>query len=66
MINADNVAVNRGAVEAGLDLLDEGRDFADGVIAFEGASLGAESFVSFDANAVRLIAGTGARVLLLA
>ena len=58
MINADNVAVTRGAAEAGLDLLDAGGDC---VIAFEGASLGAESFVSFDQNAGRLMASTGAR-----
>lgn len=66
LINADNVAVNRAAAEAGLTLLDAGGDFADGVIAFEGASLGAETFVSFDKNAVRLIVSTGARARLLA
>jgi predicted nucleic-acid-binding protein len=66
LINADNVAVNRAAVEAGLSLLDAGGDFADGVIAFEGASLGADAFVSFDKDAVRLIASAGSQVRLLA
>jgi hypothetical protein len=33
--------VNRGAAEAGLAMLDDGRDFADGVIAHEGRALAA-------------------------
>jgi predicted nucleic-acid-binding protein len=55
LMNAANVVVNRLAVEAGLDLLDAGGDFADGVIAFEGNWLGADIFVSFDKRAVKLI-----------
>src|SRR6266404_5342265 len=56
LIDGANVAVNRPAAEAGLALLDAGGDFADGVIAFEGSRLGAETFVSFDKSAVRLLA----------
>ena len=65
LMNAANVVVNRAAAEAGLDLLEAGGDFADGVIAFEGSWLGADAFVSFDKKAAKLIAAKGksARVL---
>jgi predicted nucleic-acid-binding protein len=59
LINASNVIVNYPAVEAGLDLLDAGGDFADGVIAFEGNWLGGEAFISFDRKAVRLLSAQG-------
>jgi predicted nucleic-acid-binding protein len=58
-INAANVVVNRPVAEAGLALLEAGGDFADGVIAYEGNWLGADTFVSFDKKAVRLIAASG-------
>ncbi|RBP08574.1 putative nucleic-acid-binding protein [Roseiarcus fermentans] len=61
-----NVALDRPAVEWGLGLLEAGGDFADGVIAFEGAALGAETFVSFDRKAVSLLAAQGRRAQLLA
>jgi predicted nucleic-acid-binding protein len=51
-----NVALNRPAVEAGLAVLNAGGDFADGLIAYEGEWLGAETFVSFDKKAVALLA----------
>jgi predicted nucleic-acid-binding protein len=47
--------VNRPAAEAGLALLEAGGDFADGAIAYEGRWLGADTFVSFDKKAVKLI-----------
>jgi len=50
---------NRPAVEAGLAVLDAGGDFADGVIAYEGQWLGAETFVSFDKKAVALLIARG-------
>ncbi len=59
LINGANVTVNRPAVEAGLALLDEGGDFADGVIAHEGNWLGAETFLSFDKKAVKLMQSQG-------
>ena len=64
-IAAGNVETNRPAVEAGLALLDAGGDFADGVIAHEGQWLGAEMFVSFDAEAVKMLKahGVAARAL---
>ena len=66
LLNSANVLVNRGAAEAGQAILDAGGDFADGVIAFEGASLGGETFLSFDKKAVTRIAGAGAPARLLA
>jgi predicted nucleic-acid-binding protein len=65
LINGANVAVNRPAAEAGLALLDVGGDFADGVIAYEGSWLGAETFISFDKQAVKLIEAQGESVSLL-
>ncbi|MBR1092519.1 type II toxin-antitoxin system VapC family toxin [Bradyrhizobium manausense] len=59
LINASNAVVDRPAVEAGLVLLDAGGDFADGVIAHEGNWLGADTFVSFDKKAVKLIEASG-------
>lgn len=59
LIESANIATNRAAVEARLALLEAGGDFADGVIAFEGAWLGAETYVSFDKSAVRLLEQRG-------
>lgn len=59
LINAANVAVNRPAAEAGLALLDVGGDFADGVIAYEGNWLGADTFASFDKKAIKLLEAQG-------
>jgi predicted nucleic-acid-binding protein len=66
LINAANVVVNRPAAEAGLAHLAAGGDFADGVIAFEGAALGADTFVSFDKSAVKLALAQGLNAKLLA
>ncbi|MGH9513389.1 MAG: type II toxin-antitoxin system VapC family toxin [Terriglobales bacterium] len=60
-----NVEMNRPAVEAGLAMLDAGGDFADGAIAYEGRWLGAETFVSFDAQAVELLKAQGEAARLL-
>lgn len=59
LMAAGNVEMNRPAVEAGLVMLDTGGDFADGVIAFEGNWLGGKTFVSFDKQAVTLLAAQG-------
>lgn len=56
---ADNVEINRPAVAAGLTMLDAGGDFADGAIAYEGRWLGAETFVSFDKEAVKMLREQG-------
>lgn len=65
LLDAENVSVNRPAVEAGLALLDAGGDFADGIMAHEGKWLGGETFVSFDKKAVSLLAKQGESVQLL-
>ena len=65
LIEAQNVSVNRPAVEAGLALLEAGGDFADGVIAYEGEQLGGETFVSFDRKAVGLVRQRHGRKALL-
>ena len=54
-----SVVVDRPAVECGLGLLEAGGDFADGVIAYDGAALGGETFVSFDKKAVAILAAQG-------
>ncbi|MGO4869939.1 MAG: type II toxin-antitoxin system VapC family toxin [Roseiarcus sp.] len=66
LLDAANVVVNRPAAEAGLAHLEAGGDFADGVIAFEGADLGADTFVSFDKSAVKLTLAHGMAARLLA
>jgi predicted nucleic-acid-binding protein len=65
LTSADNVETDRPAVEAGLALLDAGGDFADGVIAYEGRWLGAETFVSFDKKAVEMLKAQGVSSRLL-
>ena len=46
-------------------VLQAGGDFADGVIAYEGSWLGADTFVSFDKKAVSLIEAQGKSAKLL-
>lgn len=65
LINATNIVVNRPAAEAGLALLEAGGDFADGVIAYDGKWLGADTFVSFDRKAVKLLEAQGLSTRLL-
>jgi len=60
-----NVVLDNGAVDLGLAAMKAGADFADGVIAFEGAWLGGEEFVSFDKKAVEALAKQGQRTRLL-
>ncbi len=59
LLSVANVEVNRPAVEAGLSVLEAGGDFVDGAIAYEGSWLGGGTFVSFDKNAVELLAAQG-------
>jgi len=65
LLGGTNIVVNRPAAEAGLAVLEAGGDFADGVIAYEGNWLGADTFVSFDKKAVSLIEAQGKSVKLL-
>lgn len=64
LLDADNVAIDRQAVDAGLAVLDAGGDFADGIIAHGGQWLGGETFVSFDQKAVTLLKKQGVKVML--
>ena len=65
LLDSQNVSASRAAVEAGLAMLEMGGDFADGVIAYEGRTAGAETFVSFDRQAVRLLTAAGEDATLL-
>jgi predicted nucleic-acid-binding protein len=65
LIDSESVVTNRPAVEAGLEFLDAGGDFADSAIAYEGHWLGAEEFVSFDKQAVAILRAKGKRARLL-
>lgn len=65
LLDGTNVVVNRPAAEAGMAMLEAGGDFADGVIAYEGNWLGADTFVSFDKKAVSLIEAQGKSAKLL-
>ena len=65
LLASENVETDRQAAEAGLAMLDAGGDFADGVIAYEGRWLGAETFVSFDKKAVEMLAAHGVSARLL-
>lgn len=66
LLNGANIVVNRPAAKAGLAVLEAGGDFADGVIAYEGNWLGADTFVSFDKRAVKLVESQGGFARLLA
>ncbi|HVH88178.1 MAG TPA: type II toxin-antitoxin system VapC family toxin [Terriglobales bacterium] len=65
LADTENVTLNRPAVEAGLAVLDAGGDFADGLIAYEGNWLHAETFVSFDKKAAAVLARLGYETRLL-
>jgi predicted nucleic-acid-binding protein len=65
LMNAGNVVVNPPAAELGLAVLEAGGDFAYGAIAYEGAWLGGETFVSFDEKAVTVLSRQGEAAQLL-
>lgn len=54
ILDIDTVAADAAAVEAGLSFLRAGGDFADGVAAAQGQSMGGEVFTTFDHHAQRL------------
>ena len=64
-LEADNVLTDTAAVQAGLQAMEAGADFADGVIAYEGRWLGGETFVSFDKKAVAALTKQGMTAKLL-
>ncbi|GHT96539.1 DNA-binding protein [Betaproteobacteria bacterium] len=65
VVDTETVVVNRPAVEFGLEVFSAGGDFADAVIAFEGCSMGAELFATFDKKAALVIRQHGIETRLL-
>ena len=65
LMDTGNVVVDRGLVLHGLAFLEQGGDFADGVIDFSGRMMGGDAFVSFDRKAVRIVAEAGRAARLL-
>lgn len=59
LMDGANVVVNHAAVEAGLAMLENSGDFADGVIAYEGRWSGGDAFVTFDVHAAKLLEAQG-------
>lgn len=55
LIASQNVLLDDEPVLDGLAVLDAGGDFADGVIASLGRTRGADAFISFDRQAVRIL-----------
>ena len=66
LIGGAGVVIDGPAVDAGLEALDAGGDFADVVIAYEGRRLGGDVFVSFDKDAVSLLTARKEAAQLLA
>jgi len=66
LCGVENVIVDKAAVDAGLEAMRSGADFADCVIAHEGRTAGGDVFVSFDEKAVAAIAKQGWKARLLA
>ncbi|MDR1214136.1 MAG: type II toxin-antitoxin system VapC family toxin [Propionibacteriaceae bacterium] len=65
IMDTEKVVLDRAAVDAGLACLEAGGDFADGIVAHEGAWLGGNTFVSFDKKAVKALADLGHQTRLL-
>lgn len=59
ILKAEAVAADVPAIEAGLRALRSGADFADGVIAHQGAAQGGTIFASFDRRAVAHLQADG-------
>ena len=59
-------SLNQRLRKADLALLDQGGDFADGIIAFEGASLAGATFATFDKDTAKRFKKLGQDSLLLA
>jgi predicted nucleic-acid-binding protein len=65
LMQAQQVVCDTAAVMAGLALLENGGDFADGVIAFEGMRLGGQELLTFDSQAAQLLKAQGLKANLL-
>jgi len=60
-----NVRYHRWTVDEGLAALEAGADFADGIIAYDGAWQHGETFATFDQKAAAVMQTRGGDVLLL-
>lgn len=65
LVSAANVRTDTLAVDAGLMLMNNGGDFADGVLWHMGAALGGKTFVSFDKKATDILKAQKASVKLI-
>lgn len=65
LINAANVRTDTVAVDAGLMFMNNGGDFADGVLWHMGIALGGKTFVSFDKKAANILKAQKASVKLM-
>ena len=65
IVATDRIVVNDDEVQAGLLMMDDGGDFADGVAAYAGSCMasGPAVFASFDKQAVKLLVGRGLSAL---
>ena len=65
LLQVRQVVCHAPSVLAGLALLENGGDFANGVIAFKGSLLDGTEFVSFDQQAIKLLKVQKRKVRLL-
>lgn len=65
LVAVSNVRTNNLAVEAGVLFVDNGGEFADGVIWHLGLEMGGKTFVSFDKKAVKILQDQKESALLL-
>jgi predicted nucleic-acid-binding protein len=65
LVESPRVVVDRSAVDAGLNAMRFGADFADAVIAYEGGMAGGDVFVSFDKKAVAALEKQGQKASVL-
>jgi predicted nucleic-acid-binding protein len=59
ILQVASVTTDRHAVEAGLGVLRAGGDFADGMIAWQGAAMGGGTLATFDRDGIRLLETSG-------
>jgi len=59
MLRVESIVTDRPAVEMGIAMLRAGGDFADAIIAWEGAAMGGDVLGTFDREAVRLLSVIG-------
>jgi predicted nucleic-acid-binding protein len=61
LLQVETVVTDRPAVEAGIEVLRRGGDFADGVIAWHGMALGGTVLATFDRAGIRFLESAGLR-----